>query len=241
MKRELLLNRPPYYESNPYALYVGADFPLVTHRNQMSSVKARVLLFKDSYGLPMQAFFSTLFSEVDVLDLRYFDEMTAVEYIEGTRPDMVVVLYNPSSLCNPPCTNFGSSRVPSQNVKAKWDCVQPSHSVRIAKSSDQYHYVNLTSKIKLRNGYVYRLTLGEAKQLSDAGIGVTVCLHDVNSRKFGPIRIVDLDYIRENKDCFSFKVPVKGEWRLLLYAGRRTSKNVAFEIGDVALYEKQKP
>ena len=48
---------------------------MVNHRNLSAHVKARILLLKDSYGLPIQAFLSTLFSEVDVLDLRRFDEI----------------------------------------------------------------------------------------------------------------------------------------------------------------------
>ena len=234
-KRELLSEeRPPFYTSNPYALYVGGDFPLVAHRNQSTSSKARVLLIKDSYGLPIQAFLSMLFSKVDVVDLRRFDEMTVTEYVESTKPDAVVVMYYPFSLTNPKVTNFG--QVPRS--VAGWNCVQQCRRVRIKKSSRPYNYFNLTPTTGLRNDCIYRLTLGRGRSVDSSGVGVTVCLHDPTSQKIVAMRVVDLDYINANEDCLSFKVPRTGKWRLLLYAGSRTSTGVEVDIGEVTLYEK---
>lgn len=233
-KSELLSRkRPPLYTSNPYALYVGGDFPLVNHRNLSAHVKARILLLKDSYGLPIQAFLSTLFSEVDVLDLRRFDEMTVTEYIKSTRPDAIVVLYYPFSLTNPKVTSFGQER----EIDTKWDCVQPCRRVRIEKSPKPYNYFNLTPAAGLHNGHIYRLTLGRVQPSGTFGGGATVCLHDLESKKVVQMRVVDLEYIKENEECIAFKIPPTGKWRLLLYAGKRAATDVEVDIGEVTLYE----
>ena len=237
-KQELLSEkRPPYYTSNPYLLYVGGDFPLVAHRNQSASVKARVLMIQDSFGVPIQAFFSTLFSEVDVLDLRYFDEMAVTEYIESTKPDAVVVLYYPLTLIRAQhkLTNFGQC----QGTDTEWNCVQTCRRVRIEKSPKPYNYLNLTPATGLCNGHIYRLTLGHGRPSGTSGAGATVCLHDPNSQKIAAIRVVDLDYISGNEECIGFKVPPTGKWRLLLYAGRRAATNVEVDIGEVTLFEKK--
>ena len=226
--------RPPVYENNPYLLYLGGDFPLVSHRNQFAAVKLRVLLIQDSFGVPIQAFLSSLFTEIDVLDLRYFNEMSVPDYVESTSPDIVVTLYNPSMVIMPVATNFGTG----PSGATKWSRVRHIQQLRIEKSPKPYNYCNLTPVDGLRNGGVYRLSFKQGSSPGKSGVGVTVCLHDLMSKKITATRVVDLDYIKENEERLCFKIPQSGKWRLLLYAGSRTSTGVEIDIGEVTLYER---
>lgn len=90
-----------------YNIYIGGNFPLVEHRNRQAPVKARILLVKDSFAIPIQAFLSTVFSDIDVIDLRYYEGEKLPDYIERTKPDAVVVLYAPTSLFNGKLMDFG--------------------------------------------------------------------------------------------------------------------------------------
>ena len=189
IKKELLSEkRPDNYKTNPYLLYVGGDFSLVTHRNKFASAKARVLVIQDSYGVPLQPLFSTLYSEVDVLDLRYFNDMTVAEYVDITKPDVVVVMYYPMSLLNSQVTNFGQS----QTADVDWRCIQPTRQVRVEKSPKPYNYVNLAPDTGLRNGHLYKLVLSRGRSFDSSANCVTVCLHDSDSKKIMAMRVVDL-------------------------------------------------
>lgn len=90
-----------------YNIYIGGNFPLVEHRNRQAPVKARILLIKDSFAIPIQAFLSTVFSDIDVIDLRHYKDEKLPDYVERTRPDAVAVLYSPTSLFNGKLMDFG--------------------------------------------------------------------------------------------------------------------------------------
>lgn len=85
-----LINKKDAF-TNRYAAYFGADYPEVTIQNHLADTKLNVLVVKDSFALPYTAFLSTMVSEVHMLDLRYYDEMSIEEYV--TAHDIDVVLY----------------------------------------------------------------------------------------------------------------------------------------------------
>lgn len=95
--REKYVTEKDYFGYNAYCLYIGGDYPLVQHRNLSAGSDLKVLLIKDSYSLPVQAYLSTMFQELDVLDPRHFTECSVAEYVNRTRPDLVLMLLNPSS------------------------------------------------------------------------------------------------------------------------------------------------
>lgn len=94
--REAVLNNsyleegtPP--ETNRYAAYHGdhAELQFVNHNIQ----EGKLLLVKDSFGLPVYSFLSTGLHEVRALDVRLYQESVAA-YAEKHRPDLVIILYN---------------------------------------------------------------------------------------------------------------------------------------------------
>lgn len=87
--------KPDYYNSSPYTAHTGGDYPLVWFQNENAPSDKRILMIKDSYGLPLEGFLATAFREVETLDLRYLKDETAVEAIDAFQPDAVIVMYNP--------------------------------------------------------------------------------------------------------------------------------------------------
>ena len=80
---------PP--ETNRYAVYHGdnAELEFINHKVQ----RGRILMLKDSFGLPIYSFLSTGVHEVRALDVRLFKDSVA-EYAEKYHPDVVIILYN---------------------------------------------------------------------------------------------------------------------------------------------------
>ena len=60
--------------------------------------KKRVLIIKDSFANCVAPFVALEIEYTDVLDMRIFTGSTKT-YIAQIRPDIVVVLYNPASIC----------------------------------------------------------------------------------------------------------------------------------------------
>ena len=92
---ERITGKPDYYNSSPYDVHTGENYAHVQFRSETAPSEKKVLLIKDSYGLPLEGFLATAFREVETLDLRHLKDATAVEMIESFQPDMVIVMYNP--------------------------------------------------------------------------------------------------------------------------------------------------
>jgi len=80
---------PP--DTNRYAAYHGdnAELECINHKVRCG----KVLMVKDSFGLPVYSFLSTGVHELRALDVRLFQGSVA-EYAEEHRPDVVIILYN---------------------------------------------------------------------------------------------------------------------------------------------------
>ncbi|HYE67370.1 MAG TPA: hypothetical protein VEA58_02090, partial [Anaerovoracaceae bacterium] len=78
-------------ETNRYAVYHGDNAELVFVNHNVRSGK--ILIIKDSFGLPVYSFLSTVVHEVRALDVRLYQDSVA-EYAEKYQPDVVIVLYN---------------------------------------------------------------------------------------------------------------------------------------------------
>lgn len=90
------LDRANYYEENPYVCYVGGDYPLVRHRNELAPNGISVLLIKDSFSIPVQAFLSCSVACLDVIDPRYLRGERVEDYLRKGGYDAVVMMINPS-------------------------------------------------------------------------------------------------------------------------------------------------
>ena len=222
LEGKYLRERPPLFSSNPYALYIGCDYPLVKHRNPEAPVRANVLVVKDSFMLPLQAFLSTIFSDMDVIDLREYADMSLKERLEADPPDLLMVMYNPFAAMTRKMFDFGlGKRTPDTcNGVFRWQEVQAVDRFRIAASPKPFNCRPLCGSDRLRNGDFYCLDIGGVRMPLQAQ-GVTICLYDYKTEQCGPLDIVDLRAVQSNGSRWIFRVPTRGKWSLLLYAGVR--------------------
>lgn len=94
---EYLVSRPDYFTSSPYDMYIGGEYALVRHRSEGAPSGLRVVIVKDSFVLPVQAFLSTQFRYIDVLDPRNGSSETVAEHIRAVQPDIVLVMLSAKS------------------------------------------------------------------------------------------------------------------------------------------------
>lgn len=78
-------------ETNRYAAYHGDNAELVFVNHNVR--KGKILVIKDSFGLPIYSFLSTGVHEVRALDVRLYQDSVA-EYAEKYQPDVVIIIYN---------------------------------------------------------------------------------------------------------------------------------------------------
>lgn len=90
-----------FYDYYSYSAYCYGDNPIAYFRNENAPNQAKLLIVKDSFGLTVAPYLALAFSEVDMIDLRWYQDMTLKEYIETNRPDTVIVLVDPYQFALP--------------------------------------------------------------------------------------------------------------------------------------------
>lgn len=78
-------------ELNRYAVYHGDNRELVFENNLED--KGKIMMIKDSFGIPVYSFLSLGVNEIRALDMRLFKESVS-HYAEINKPDIVLILYN---------------------------------------------------------------------------------------------------------------------------------------------------
>lgn len=94
-----VLKKIDYYNSMVYSSYLYGVFPVVSIENHMADNDKRILLINDSFGNSVAPFLSTQVRHIDKLDLRYFAGGVKA-FIEKNKPDIVIVLYYPTTLAS---------------------------------------------------------------------------------------------------------------------------------------------
>lgn len=86
-----------YYNLYPYVAYMYGDHALARFDNYSSANDLRILVIHDSFGDCVLPFVALGVGYVDSLDIRSFTG-SVQSFIEESKPDAVMVLYNPSSI-----------------------------------------------------------------------------------------------------------------------------------------------
>jgi hypothetical protein len=97
---EQIINKNYYYLS-PYDTYLYACNQVVNIQNNLINDRKKVLLITDSFGQVVAPFLALGIENIEMLDLRqsvngYSGSVKT--YIKQTKPDMVIVMYNPSAI-----------------------------------------------------------------------------------------------------------------------------------------------
>ena len=95
------------YDMLQYNVYIGEDKGYAQQKCQNAPCDKKLLVIRDSYFRPVQAFLGTVFTEVDTIDMRLF-EGDLREVILETDPDIVLVCYNPYMLQSVENFEFGN-------------------------------------------------------------------------------------------------------------------------------------
>ena len=126
LRSENLAQPRSHYHDFGYSLY-GYDQGMIRFENRLAPVKRRIVVVKDSYGDPVVAFLSTVFSEVVAFDLRHWKDMAMTNVVSILRPDAVLVLYSPRDLSPDPFFAFNGkdegSDIPERVVLLERDCI----------------------------------------------------------------------------------------------------------------------
>ncbi|PWL48564.1 MAG: hypothetical protein DBY36_08950 [Clostridiales bacterium] len=87
-----LYDMDAFRKSDKYAVFLGGNYPRVVIRSAVSD-GGRLLYIKDSYANACAPFFTENFSEIHMIDLRYYKKSVA-DYIRDNKIDAVFVAYS---------------------------------------------------------------------------------------------------------------------------------------------------
>ena len=86
-----VLREDNLYRCNKYSLYTGSDVGLQQHENLLAPNHRRIMIIKDSFGDPVSAFLTTVFTEVIQVDPRRIAaDQSVLGLLESYHPDAVV-------------------------------------------------------------------------------------------------------------------------------------------------------
>lgn len=99
-----ILNSENKFTSSVYSTYCGDAYAHIEIRNTQtgpnrSCTDKKILIIRDSFSDVLIPFLSLGYEELDVIDLRMFDQ-DLMAYVEKSDPDLVLVVYNPGAYEN---------------------------------------------------------------------------------------------------------------------------------------------
>jgi hypothetical protein len=86
-----------YYNLSPYGAYMYGSRQVIMMHNHLVHDGKKILLIKDSFANVVSPFLSLGTKDLHILDLQHFSGSVR-SYIEKNRPDIVIMIYNPSVL-----------------------------------------------------------------------------------------------------------------------------------------------
>ncbi|MBQ1234573.1 MAG: hypothetical protein IIX77_02985 [Oscillospiraceae bacterium] len=219
------LDKKDYYNHNSYCMYIGGDYQLVKHRNPDAASNPRVLVLKDSFTLPVQAFLSTAVTELEVIDPRYYTGSSLAEYVAAGDFDVVIMLLNPWSMDGESYYDTGSREAAVYQTQT--EClVQEQQSVSV---QDQPYTL-----CQLQNGAMYRL---KVRSVSTDSRGVVAAVCD-QSDKIVSSHLFDKTYLQAaNGDDFGFVVPKQGNFTLCFL--NRGEEDTLQSLQGITLYQNK--
>ena len=216
IREEYILERD-YFMKNAYCVYVGGDYPLVQHRNAIAPVDKKVLIIKDSFVLPLQTYFSTVFSEVDVIDLRHYTAGTLYEYIEESKPDIVIMNLNGGGVSADVFFNSGITEDTNEEVVGQ---IYQNDLVEIVAADDSaYGYVPIYNTIEA--GKRYTLSCDSVSVNQGNVDGISLKLYDEATQTIYDCSMWDIKYCEKtNSYEWTFTSPTDvNNLEILIYAG----------------------
>ena len=215
------LDKPNYFGDNAYCSYIGGDYPLVQNRNKNAPIDLKVLVLKDSFTLPVQAFLTTTYTEVDVIDPRYFEECELAEYVECNRPDIVVMLINPWSMEGERYYSQGIDSA-SEYLSKTPEAIYKSPELKINGSDEGFAIVKA-----LKPNTKYTLKVSNIDAVAGNAEAAVFSLCDTASNSVITSRAADIEYYKDMGEyIWSFVTPdTDDNVALFVFAGANGETN----------------
>lgn len=162
---------------------------------------------------------STEFSEIDSLDSRFYKASTIAEYIQWTKPYLVLLIRYTRSTGDP-FFKFNNYIDNSMHIRLDKKAVLKEYNVSLAASKSNNKYDKIP--VSLQEGKTYSVSLKDIKITRGKTDGVSVVLYDFKKKRVINQDIFDVEFFNKNHDNikWTFKVPEeKSEYALLVYAG----------------------
>lgn len=218
------------YRKNNYLIQTSGDFSLVQYRNLFAGSSLHILLIKDSYTLPLQTFLVTEFSQIDVIDPRYFNETSLMEYTDRIRPDLVIMEVSPEAFFYDSYYKFGEADEGSVSDRTE---VIPKTDFHIPFADSDNNHITYDG---LENDRVYSISIQEIIVEEGTAEGISICLHNNETDENLTSTAFDIQYCNETQECFwTFQTPESGceDLSLRVYSGMpgETQNNLITLIG----------
>lgn len=217
-----------------YDIYIGGGYPITTTLNPSAPSGLKVLILKDSYALPMQTFFPLVFQEVNVIDPRYYTETSIKEYVDRTRPDIVMTIFHAKNIGINEYYIFESEDDIFMSGNSRLLEDKP---FTINSSDDNNEYDIFYDNFE--NERIYTLDINEFKVISGKTDSVSVILYDRKNKKTFAQTTFDVNYCNKFNNCsWTFEMPESNSknMELRIYAGFiGKTKNVGIEMSKVRL------
>ena len=232
--RKKYIQNSDYFNFHPGSVCIGDNYPLVHHYNLNAPNKVKLLIIRDSFALPLEAFMSTEFSEIDSLDSRFYKASTIAEYIQWTKPELVLLIRYTRSTGDPffRFNNYINNNINSYHDK---EDVLKEYNVSLTASKNNNNYAKIP--VSLQAGKTYSVSFKDIKITQRKTDGVSIVLYDFKKKRVIDQDIFDVEFCNKyNKnDRWTFKVPEeKSEYSLLVYAGVcGKTKNVGVDYRGV--------
>lgn len=228
-------------ENDAYCIFIGGDYPLTESYNRNAKADLKVLIIKDSFTRPVQAFMSTIISEIDVIDPRHFKDCTIVEYVQLTKPDVVIFMIGGIAINNKDYMEFGVSSF------EEWDETTSTYvldDIDITIKPKDSSYNSIVMADSLKENAMYKLSLDEIKTLTGNAPAVEVSLYDSENKTHVIRTVIDTDFANiKGGWIWSFITPETndGSLQLLMYPGEiGKTENIGIEVRNISLKETAK-
>ncbi len=229
------------YKKEHYMVYVGNNYSQVQYRNQNAPSDLSVLMIEDSFSLPVQTFMATVFQKVDCIDPRNLKEYTILEYVDQTKPDIVLFEINSGCTAEESFFTFDNAILDDQEQS---EVLLSSEKETIHASNSANNY--LTVYDEFDNNRVYSLSFSELEitdALEEFPQSVNVLLYDKKQNINITWTAFDIEYCNYSGSCYwTFQTPGNGSENLslLIYAGiQGNTQNNGIEIKDLQLIMKK--
>lgn len=213
-----------------YGVYIGSDYPLNYHRNLNAPNPIRVLVLKDSFMLPVQAFLSTEFRELDVIDPRYYHDVSVMEYIALNPPDLVIFETSAMSSPDERYAELGEAGGIARTEASLFSAEE------IIFPQGEGEEGSFRIPVALEAGSCYELTVKEIETADDdPPEGVNFELIDLDTEETVLLTTSDIEYGNQNGFRWAFKTPETGNFGLFLFSDMNKNQGVKLSYHQVSL------